>query len=92
MEKDSRIASKFKQRTWSEVKSNDSWSIFKIMGEFVEDTLVGVFSRFVNLFTNKMLGESFNTMRSRYQRWLINIIAGQFDVGHCGVLEHMSAV
>lgn len=36
MEKDSRIASKFKQRTWSEVKSNDSWSIFKIMGEFVE--------------------------------------------------------
>ncbi len=46
-----------------------------VMGEFVEDTLVGVFSRFVNLFTNKMLGESFNTMRSRYQRWLINIIA-----------------
>ena len=24
------------QRTWSEIKSNDSWSIFKIMSEFVE--------------------------------------------------------
>ena len=36
MEKDSRIVNKFKPRSWSEVKSNDSWSIFKIMGEFVE--------------------------------------------------------
>lgn len=35
MEKDSRIAKKFKQKDWNEVKSNDSWSIFKIMGEFV---------------------------------------------------------
>lgn len=25
-----------KQRTWNEIKSNDSWSIFKIMAEFVE--------------------------------------------------------
>jgi uncharacterized protein (TIGR00730 family) len=32
--KDARIG--FKQRTWNEVKSNDSWSIFKIMAEFVE--------------------------------------------------------
>ena len=36
MEKDSRILNKFSQRTWNEVKSNDSWSIFKILGEFVE--------------------------------------------------------
>ena len=36
MEKDSRIANKFKQRNWNEIRSNDSWSIFKIMGEFVE--------------------------------------------------------
>ncbi|MFN5296337.1 MAG: TIGR00730 family Rossman fold protein [Flavobacteriales bacterium] len=36
MQKDSRIASKFKQRNWNEIRSNDSWSIFKIMGEFVE--------------------------------------------------------
>jgi uncharacterized protein (TIGR00730 family) len=35
-QKDSRIAKKFKQLTWNEVRSNDSWSIFKIMGEFVE--------------------------------------------------------
>lgn len=34
--KDSRIAQKFKQLSWNEVRSNDSWSIFKIMGEFVE--------------------------------------------------------
>jgi uncharacterized protein (TIGR00730 family) len=34
--KDSRIAKKFKQLSWNEVRSNDSWSIFKIMGEFVE--------------------------------------------------------
>ena len=25
----------FKQRDWNETKSNDAWSIFKIMGEFV---------------------------------------------------------
>lgn len=36
MEKDSRITNKFKQRSWNEIRSNDSWSIFKIMGEFVE--------------------------------------------------------
>ncbi|MEY3398884.1 MAG: hypothetical protein RL220_1478 [Bacteroidota bacterium] len=36
MERDHRIANKFKPRTWNETKSNDSWSIFKIMGEFVE--------------------------------------------------------
>jgi uncharacterized protein (TIGR00730 family) len=36
MEKDSRIAGKFKPRSWNEIRSNDSWSIFKIMGEFVE--------------------------------------------------------
>lgn len=35
-EKDARITKKFQQRTWNETKSNDSWSIFKIMGEFVE--------------------------------------------------------
>lgn len=34
--KDSRVAKKFKQLTWNELRSNDSWSIFKIMGEFVE--------------------------------------------------------
>jgi len=31
-----RIQSKFIQKTWSEIKSNDSWAIFKIMSEFVE--------------------------------------------------------
>jgi len=36
MEKDSRITEKFKQRSWNEIRSNDSWSIFKIMGEFVQ--------------------------------------------------------
>jgi len=36
MEKDSRIINKFRARSWSEVKSNDAWSIFRIMGEFVE--------------------------------------------------------
>ena len=35
MEKDSRIINKLKAKSWHEMKSNDSWSIFKIMGEFV---------------------------------------------------------
>ncbi len=26
----------FKQRSWNEIKSNDSWAVFKIMSEFVE--------------------------------------------------------
>ena len=25
-----------KNKKWNEIKTNDSWSIFKIMGEFVE--------------------------------------------------------
>ncbi len=29
------IRESLEQRTWAETKSNDSWSIFKIMGEFV---------------------------------------------------------
>lgn len=33
---DRRIRNKFKQKTWNEIKANDSWAIFKIMAEFVE--------------------------------------------------------
>ena len=33
---DRQIREKSKQRTWNEIKSNDSWAIFKIMAEFVE--------------------------------------------------------
>ncbi len=32
---DHRIHEKFKQKTWNEIRSNDSWAIFKIMSEFV---------------------------------------------------------
>jgi len=31
-----RIRSAFKERDWSEIKSADSWAIFKVMAEFVE--------------------------------------------------------
>lgn len=30
-----RIKDKFKQHTWNEIRTNDSWAIFKIMSEFV---------------------------------------------------------
>jgi len=30
-----RIIDKFQQKSWSDIKSNDSWAIFKIMAEFV---------------------------------------------------------
>lgn len=33
---DRKIREKFKQKTWNEIKTNDSWAIFKIMAEFVE--------------------------------------------------------
>lgn len=33
---DRKIRETFKQKTWNEVKTNDSWAIFKIMAEFVE--------------------------------------------------------
>jgi len=36
MDKDERIRRKFTPRSWNELKSNDSWSIFKILSEFVE--------------------------------------------------------
>ena len=32
---DKRIIEKFEEKEWSEVKSNDSWAVFKIMSEFV---------------------------------------------------------
>lgn len=32
---DALIQEKFKQKSWNEIKSNDSWAIFKIMSEFV---------------------------------------------------------
>ncbi len=31
-----RIREKFKHKTWNEIKTNDSWAIFKIMSEFVD--------------------------------------------------------
>ena len=33
---DKKIREKFQQKTWNEIKTNDSWAIFKIMAEFVE--------------------------------------------------------
>ena len=35
-QKEDKIQSKFQQKTWNEIKTNDSWAIFKIMAEFVE--------------------------------------------------------
>ena len=32
---DRKIKEKYKPKTWNEIKTNDSWAIFKIMGEFV---------------------------------------------------------
>jgi uncharacterized protein (TIGR00730 family) len=36
MKSDKKIREKLKQKTWNEIKTNDSWAIFKIMSEFVE--------------------------------------------------------
>ncbi len=33
---DKRVVRKFEKKTWSEVKSKDSWQVFRIMAEFVE--------------------------------------------------------
>lgn len=33
---DRKIREKLEQKTWNEIKTNDSWAIFKIMAEFVE--------------------------------------------------------
>ncbi len=32
---ENKIKEKFEQKSWNEIKSNDSWAIFKIMSEFV---------------------------------------------------------
>lgn len=34
-DEENRIRQAFKEKDWNEIKSNDSWAIFKIMGEFV---------------------------------------------------------
>lgn len=31
-----RVKEAFKQKTWNEIRTNDSWAVFKIMSEFVE--------------------------------------------------------
>jgi uncharacterized protein (TIGR00730 family) len=33
---DKKIRETLKQKTWNEIKTNDSWAIFKVMSEFVE--------------------------------------------------------
>ena len=33
---DRKIREKFKQKTWNEIRTHDSWAIFKIMAEFVD--------------------------------------------------------
>ena len=33
---DRKIREKLQQKTWNEIKTNDSWAIFKIMSEFVD--------------------------------------------------------
>jgi len=33
---EAKIREKFQQKTWNEIKTNDSWAIFKVMSEFVE--------------------------------------------------------
>ena len=33
---DRKLREKLQQKTWNEIKTNDSWAIFKIMAEFVE--------------------------------------------------------
>lgn len=36
MTDDKKIEKKFRKKDWNEIKSNDSWIIFKVMAEFVE--------------------------------------------------------
>ncbi len=36
MNAERKIKEKLKQKTWNEIKTNDSWAIFKIMAEFVD--------------------------------------------------------
>ncbi|PCJ23095.1 MAG: TIGR00730 family Rossman fold protein [Flavobacteriales bacterium] len=36
MTDDKKIKNKFKKKDWNEIKTNDSWIIFKVMAEFVE--------------------------------------------------------
>src|SRR5258708_13809710 len=36
VEEEHRISKAFKDKNWSEIKSSDSWVIFKVMSEFVE--------------------------------------------------------
>ncbi len=36
LNEDRKIIEKLKHKTWNEIKTNDSWAIFKIMSEFVE--------------------------------------------------------
>lgn len=36
MTTDDKVRQAFREKNWSEIKSQDSWQIFKIMAEFVD--------------------------------------------------------
>ncbi|MES2628974.1 MAG: TIGR00730 family Rossman fold protein, partial [Bacteroidota bacterium] len=36
MKEEDKIIEAFREKSWNDIKSNDSWAIFKIMSEFVE--------------------------------------------------------
>ena len=55
---DRKIREKLQQKTWNEIKTNDSWAIFKIMAEFVDGwQFLADFKKTVTFFGSARLKE-----------------------------------
>ncbi len=65
---DKRVVRKFEKKTWSEVKSKDSWQVFRIMAEFVEgfDALTEI-GPSVTVFGSARTGEDDRYYRIAYE-------------------------
>ena len=70
---DDRIQDKFKQKTWNEIRTNDSWAIFKIMSEFVNGyEAMGRMGPCVSIFGSARTKPEDSRIWCHYRRWSRN--------------------
>ncbi len=77
-DEEQRIRQAFKQKDWNEIKSHDSWSLFKIMGEFVNGfEKLAAIGPCVSMF-----GSARTKPEDKYYNVAVEIAAGLVESGY----------
>ncbi len=77
MEQDKKITEKFRQKDWNEVKTNDSWMLFRIISEFVQGfEVMGRLGPCVSIFGSARTGQD-----SKYYQMAEDIAYGITQIG-----------